>query len=312
MVKSKTATAAAKSVKTATRTAPSKRRSSSTTISGAVTKRSRGQVRAPASSSSPSRFEFETLKPNFPLFRGSALSDSRVPADVGFFYFSGSRARVYAHTHLRGNWPVVREFRPVKPLKLFVMNRPNLDLLVAAHPSLRETVRAVTGLGMERGEAYRRHHLPISERHPIKCIAEMCTAYSGIRAAAGTGLARKALGVAGAYVPGGAGAGHAAAAVLAAGAVAYHTLGLGRPRRGRAGPDALEIHDSGFLSQADAVARIIASKRLALDMRAALRGVDGWVYTEPQARARSLADPRFGKFQREVMLWEPEAKVRAV
>ena len=191
------------------------------------------------------------------------------------------------------------------------MNRPNLELLVATHPGLRETVRAVTGLGMERGEAYRRHHLPISERHPIKCIAEICTAYSGIRRAAGTGLARKALGVVQGYVPGGVRAGHAAAAVIATGAVAFHALGLGRPRRGRADQDALEILDSGYLSLADATARIIASKRLALDMRAALPGVDGWVYTEPQARARSLADPRFGKFQREVMLWEPGAKVRA-
>lgn len=254
-------------------------------------------------------FEFETLKPNFPLFRGSARSDARASGDVGFFYFSELQATKHAYMHLRGNFPAVREFRPARPLKLFVMNRANLELLVALHPGLRETVRAVTGLGMERGHAYERHHLPLlSESNPLRCIAEVCAAVSGIKTAARTGLAQRALGVARQYVPGVSGRGQAAAVALATGAVAYRTLGLGKPRR--ANPDALEIHNSGFLSMADATARIIASKRLALDMRAVLLGVDGWVYTEPQARARSLVDPRFGKFQREVMLWEPAAKVR--
>jgi hypothetical protein len=241
-------------------------------------------------------YQSETLKAGTPLFRGHALSNRGAPEDVGFFYFDNKAAGIYALTHLRSNLPASSKFVTTRPLKLFVMNKRNLELLVSANPkaaNLQRAVAAVTGLGMRPMNLYDKHRVQKEDREwsIVRCAASVCAIF-GTYASYGAALA----------------------AVLGTGATGIYATGLHKPRRSRA--EGMEIHDTGYLSQANAASKTIASKRLALEAQSVLsrQGFEGWVYADTQPRARALIDPRgrlgIGKFQKEVMLWNPNLKLR--
>lgn len=249
----------------------------------------------------------ETLKRGTALYRGSQTSNRQAPSDVGFFYFDSKHATRYAWMHVRGNIPTTSTFVTIKPLKLFVMNERNLHLLLSVTPrdaDLQRSVRAVTGVGMHPQELYDKYRYTQKDQDwkIHRCVGTACT-YAGV---VGGVVARTALGrsIAASVAAG-------ALGTVATGVVA---TGLHRPRRSRT--NKMEIHDSGFLSQVDFHTKTIASKRLALDMQAALgrAGFDGWVFADRQERARALIDPRRlgggGKFEREVMLWSPSLKLQ--
>ena len=278
-----------------------------------------GRVSKPATSSNATSrkiFQSEVLGRGTALHRGSSASDRRAPKDVGFFFFGRGLAQKHAWTHLRGNIPTTSDFVTTRQLKLFVMNEYNLNLLLVSHPEaadLQRAVRAVTGVGMQHQELYDkyRYHLPTQEREwkITRCVGKVCTVYA---ASAAAGYASRALPH---VFPAKSAAAKAVAGALAVATTGILATGMHLPRRTNS--TKLEVHDKGFLSQEDFVSKTVASKRLALEMKKVLapQGFDGWVYTDTQARARALIDPRrlgggIGKFEREVMLWNPDTKLR--